>query len=130
VVAEPSDDVGDDQQQQGAAGLGGATATMARDDVGEVEEAQDLSQLTGRKKQLFELRLKMNKARKMNHSAVVAEKRRQEMPTKADANVAKKKRYEAAEHAKTAELVHPPPAHTPTHCPPSHTMRGLLEHSL
>jgi len=72
--------------------------------VGEVEQAQDLSQLTGRKKKLFELRLRMNKARKMNHTAVVAEKRRQEVPTKADANVAKKKRYEAAEEAKKAEL--------------------------
>jgi pre-mRNA-splicing factor SYF2 len=72
--------------------------------VGEMEEAQDLSQLTGRKKKLFELRLKMNKARKQNHSAVVAEKKRQEVPTKEDANIAKKKRYEAAVEQKTAEL--------------------------
>ena len=75
--------------------------------MGEMEEAQDLSQLTGRKKKLFELRLKMNKARKQNHSAVVAEKKRQEVPTKEDANIAKKKRYEAAVEQKTAYEIRP-----------------------
>jgi len=128
VAAEPSDDAGDDEQQQAAAAAAAAVGmgvgvVMARDDVGEVEQAQDLSQLTGRKKKLFELRLRMNKARKMNHTAVVAEKRRQEVPTKADANVAKKKRYEAAEEAKKAELVSP--LHRSNACPPPPSQLGL-----
>ncbi|GAB2267840.1 hypothetical protein Dimus_002817 [Dionaea muscipula] len=40
----------------------------------------DLTQLTGRQKKLFELRLKMNEARKANQTAMVAEKKRMEAP--------------------------------------------------
>ncbi|KAJ8427131.1 hypothetical protein Cgig2_030293 [Carnegiea gigantea] len=40
----------------------------------------DLSKLTGRQKQLFELRLKMNEARKANQTAMVAEKKKMEAP--------------------------------------------------
>lgn len=40
----------------------------------------DLSNLTGRQKKLFELRLKMNEARKANQTAMVAEKKRMEAP--------------------------------------------------
>ncbi|KAL2937066.1 Pre-mRNA-splicing factor syf2 [Bienertia sinuspersici] len=40
----------------------------------------DLSNLTGRQKRLFELRLKMNEARKANQTAMVAEKKRMEAP--------------------------------------------------
>lgn len=40
----------------------------------------DLSKLTGRQKKLFELRLKMNEARKANQTAMVAEKKKMEAP--------------------------------------------------
>ncbi|KAF9684504.1 hypothetical protein SADUNF_Sadunf04G0125000 [Salix dunnii] len=40
----------------------------------------DVTQLTGRKKRLFELRLKMNEARKANQTAMVAEKKKMESP--------------------------------------------------
>ncbi|KAL9244845.1 hypothetical protein vseg_018566 [Gypsophila vaccaria] len=41
----------------------------------------DMTNLTGRQKKLFELRLKMNEARKANQTAMVAEKKRMEAPT-------------------------------------------------
>ncbi|KAK3021549.1 hypothetical protein RJ639_046497 [Escallonia herrerae] len=41
---------------------------------------EDLTKLTGKKKKLFELRLKMNEARKANQTAMVAEKKRMEAP--------------------------------------------------
>uniref|UniRef100_A0A5B7BZH3 Pre-mRNA-splicing factor SYF2 n=1 Tax=Davidia involucrata TaxID=16924 RepID=A0A5B7BZH3_DAVIN len=41
----------------------------------------DLTTLTGRQKKLFELRLKMNEARKANQTAMVAEKKRMEAPS-------------------------------------------------
>ncbi|XP_021775318.1 pre-mRNA-splicing factor syf2-like [Chenopodium quinoa] len=44
-------------------------------------EEVDLSKLTGRQKKLFELRLKMNEAKKANQTAMVAEKKRMEAPT-------------------------------------------------
>ncbi|TXG64853.1 hypothetical protein EZV62_011847 [Acer yangbiense] len=40
----------------------------------------DLSKLTGRQKKMFELRLKMNEARKANQTAMIAEKKRIEAP--------------------------------------------------
>ncbi|XVF67952.1 hypothetical protein PTKIN_Ptkin10aG0163400 [Pterospermum kingtungense] len=40
----------------------------------------DVTKLTGRQKKLFELRLKMNEARKANQTAMVAEKKRMEDP--------------------------------------------------
>ncbi|KAH1040452.1 hypothetical protein J1N35_042195 [Gossypium stocksii] len=40
----------------------------------------DITELTGRQKKLFELRLKMNEARKANQTAMVAEKKRMEAP--------------------------------------------------
>lgn len=40
----------------------------------------DFTKLTGRQKKLFELRLKMNEARKANQTAMVAEKKRMEPP--------------------------------------------------
>ncbi|KAK9286657.1 hypothetical protein L1049_015057 [Liquidambar formosana] len=47
-----------------------------------VEEnvGEDFTKLTGRQKKLFELRLKMNEARKANQTAMVAEKKRMEGP--------------------------------------------------
>ncbi|KAL3539098.1 hypothetical protein ACH5RR_002464 [Cinchona calisaya] len=42
--------------------------------------AVDMTNLTGRQKKLFELRLKMNEARKANQTAMVAEKKRMEPP--------------------------------------------------
>ncbi|XWS55105.1 hypothetical protein CRYUN_Cryun10bG0146700 [Craigia yunnanensis] len=41
----------------------------------------DITKLTGRQKKLFELRLKMNEARKANQTAMVAEKKRMEAPS-------------------------------------------------
>ncbi|KAK2967301.1 hypothetical protein RJ640_004867 [Escallonia rubra] len=41
---------------------------------------EDFTKLTGKKKKLFELRLKMNEARKANQTAMVAEKKRMEAP--------------------------------------------------
>ncbi|GLT42938.1 hypothetical protein SLA2020_169150 [Shorea laevis] len=40
----------------------------------------DITKLTGRQKRLFDLRLKMNEARKANQTAMVAEKKRMEAP--------------------------------------------------
>ncbi|KAL8142528.1 hypothetical protein V2J09_015560 [Rumex salicifolius] len=48
-------------------------------DIAEV----DVTNLTGREKKLFELRLKMNEARKANQSAMVAEKKKMEAPQEA-----------------------------------------------
>ncbi|CAA7021962.1 unnamed protein product [Microthlaspi erraticum] len=45
------------------------------------EPEVDVSQLTGRKKKLFELRLKMNEARKFNQTDVGSEKKKMEAPT-------------------------------------------------
>ncbi|KAI3712462.1 hypothetical protein L1987_71019 [Smallanthus sonchifolius] len=45
------------------------------------EQAEvDFTKLTGKQKKLFELRLKMNEARKANQTAMVAEKKRVEAP--------------------------------------------------
>ncbi|GAB4853154.1 hypothetical protein Ancab_017339 [Ancistrocladus abbreviatus] len=55
----------------------------ANGDVGHPSEGiveGDFTNLTGRQKKLFELRLKMNEARKANQTAIVAEKKRVEAP--------------------------------------------------
>uniref|UniRef100_A0A2P2LJW1 Pre-mRNA-splicing factor syf2 n=1 Tax=Rhizophora mucronata TaxID=61149 RepID=A0A2P2LJW1_RHIMU len=49
------------------------------DDVQENAEV-DVTKLSGRQKRLFELRLKMNEARKANQTAMVAEKKKMEAP--------------------------------------------------
>lgn len=46
----------------------------------EDEPEVDFTKLTGKQKKLFELRLKMNEARKANQTAMVAEKKRMEAP--------------------------------------------------
>ncbi|KAL6958184.1 hypothetical protein U1Q18_034697 [Sarracenia purpurea var. burkii] len=46
----------------------------------ESEQQVDFTNLTGRQKKLFDLRLKMNEARKANQTAMVAEKKRMEGP--------------------------------------------------
>ncbi|KAK4757184.1 hypothetical protein SAY87_007311 [Trapa incisa] len=53
------------------------------DDIPPVEEKpeEDFTKLTGRKKKLFELRLKMNEARKANQVAMVNEKKKMDAPT-------------------------------------------------
>ncbi|CAK9134554.1 unnamed protein product [Ilex paraguariensis] len=48
---------------------------------GEDKVEGDSTSLTGRQKKLFELRLKMNEARKANQTAMVAEKKRMEAPS-------------------------------------------------
>ncbi|KAK9677532.1 hypothetical protein RND81_11G149700 [Saponaria officinalis] len=53
----------------------------ADDQPPEVTREEDMANLTGRQKKLFELRLKMNEARKANQTAMVAEKKRMEAPT-------------------------------------------------
>ncbi|XAR72688.1 hypothetical protein NMG60_11019414 [Bertholletia excelsa] len=58
------------------------------------ENAQvDFTNLTGRQKKLFELRLKMNEARKANQTAMVAEKKRMEAPAE-PRGVSKEKWFE------------------------------------
>lgn len=47
---------------------------------GEDNAEKDFKNLTGRQKRLFELRLKMNEARKANQTAMVTEKKRMEPP--------------------------------------------------
>ncbi|KAK6143360.1 hypothetical protein DH2020_023708 [Rehmannia glutinosa] len=47
---------------------------------GEDDAARNIANLTGRQKRLFELRLKMNEARKANQTAMVAEKKKSEAP--------------------------------------------------
>lgn len=51
------------------------------DNVVEENVEVDMTKLSGRQKKLFELRLKMNAARKANQAAMVAEKKRMEGPT-------------------------------------------------
>ncbi|KAI3665584.1 hypothetical protein L6452_44211 [Arctium lappa] len=46
----------------------------------EDEPVVDFTKLTGKQKKLFEIRLKMNEARKANQTAMVAEKKRMEAP--------------------------------------------------
>ncbi|XP_027089161.1 uncharacterized protein [Coffea arabica] len=53
----------------------GERSSDAEDNVG-----VDMTNLTGRQKKLFELRLKMNEARKANQTAMVAEKKKMEVP--------------------------------------------------
>ncbi|XP_023533169.1 pre-mRNA-splicing factor syf2-like [Cucurbita pepo subsp. pepo] len=48
---------------------------------GEENVEGDFTKLTGRKKKLFELRLKMNEARKANQTAIAAEKKKMEPPS-------------------------------------------------
>ncbi|WCJ39903.1 Pre-mRNA-splicing factor syf2 [Euphorbia peplus] len=50
------------------------------DDDNSLQENVDVTNLTGRQKKLFELRLKMNEARKANQTAMVAEKKKMEAP--------------------------------------------------
>ncbi|KAH0642495.1 hypothetical protein KY290_034081 [Solanum tuberosum] len=52
----------------------------SHNDDGEDNMGEDSVNLIGRKKKLFELRLKMNEARKANQSAMVAEKKKTEVP--------------------------------------------------
>ncbi|KAD6795612.1 hypothetical protein R6Q59_020494 [Mikania micrantha] len=52
----------------------------ADDNAPDDQPQVDPSTLTGKQKKLFELRLKMNEARKANQSAMVAEKKRMEAP--------------------------------------------------
>lgn len=59
----------------------GKDADSADEHTAEAIPEVDLSTLTGRQKKLFELRLKMNEARKANQTAMVAEKKRMEAPT-------------------------------------------------
>ncbi|CAO2815626.1 unnamed protein product, partial [Amaranthus hypochondriacus] len=56
-------------------------AQHADDNSPEVTIGADLSNLTGRQRKLFELRLKMNAAKKANQTAMVAEQKRMEPPT-------------------------------------------------
>ncbi|XP_057966455.1 uncharacterized protein LOC131156633 [Malania oleifera] len=51
-----------------------------RDHLVEENAEVDFTKLTGKQKKLFELRLKMNEARKANQTAMVAEKKRMEAP--------------------------------------------------
>eukprot|EP00268_Persea_americana_P068193 TRINITY_DN9465_c0_g2_i1.p1 TRINITY_DN9465_c0_g2~~TRINITY_DN9465_c0_g2_i1.p1 ORF type:complete len:312 (-),score=99.19 TRINITY_DN9465_c0_g2_i1:431-1366(-) len=54
---------------------------------------EDFSNLTGRQKRLFELRLKMNEARKANQMAMVAEKKKLEAPSESR-GISKQKWFE------------------------------------
>ncbi|KAF8048827.1 hypothetical protein N665_2389s0004 [Sinapis alba] len=58
------------------------------------EPEVDVTQLTGRKKKLFELRLKMNEARKFNQTDVGSEKKKMEAPTETK-GISKQKWVEA-----------------------------------
>ncbi|KAJ9564373.1 hypothetical protein OSB04_000339 [Centaurea solstitialis] len=49
-------------------------------DAAEDQPVVDFTKLTGKQKKLFEIRLKMNEARKANQTAMVAEKKRMEAP--------------------------------------------------
>ncbi|KAF5745348.1 putative Pre-mRNA-splicing factor syf2 [Tripterygium wilfordii] len=60
-------------------------------DEGNVEG--DFTKLTGRQKKLFELRLKMNEARKANQTAMVAEKKKLDPPTESR-GISKQKWFE------------------------------------
>ncbi|KAG9452894.1 hypothetical protein H6P81_005798 [Aristolochia fimbriata] len=58
--------------------------TVPEEDAATADDEQNIEEnyahLTGRQKRLFELRLKMNEARKANQTAMVAEKKKQEAP--------------------------------------------------
>ncbi|KAB2097571.1 hypothetical protein ERO13_A01G169500v2 [Gossypium hirsutum] len=68
------------QEQDVQPGIPEPEESPDADSDGPVEEniEGDITNLTGRQKKLFELRLKMNEARKANQTAMVAEKKRME----------------------------------------------------
>eukprot|EP00959_Pyramimonas_sp_CCMP1952_P464231 9486245-Pyramimonas_sp.AAC.2 len=69
------------------------------------------AELSGRKRKMFELRLKMNQARKANHQAVVAEKKRVAAAEKPDAegkNFNRKKYYEQVRIQASARRIQAP----------------------
>ncbi|KAJ8765160.1 hypothetical protein K2173_010651 [Erythroxylum novogranatense] len=65
------------------------------DDNESVQEKEevDVTKLTGRQKKLFELRLKMNQARKANQTAMIAEKKKMEPPAESR-GISKQKWFE------------------------------------
>ncbi|KAI4310852.1 hypothetical protein MLD38_035799 [Melastoma candidum] len=73
-VSGPADEGGSPTEVAEEPGLGA-------DEPVEVFGEGDITKLTGRKKRLFELRLKMNEARKANQTAMVAEKKKIEAPS-------------------------------------------------
>lgn len=79
----PSGPVGADQGEDVHGQRPDSEEHADEDDEKLVEEnvEGDFTQLTGRQKKLFELRLKMNEARKANQTAMVAEKKKMEAPT-------------------------------------------------
>ncbi|XP_047938740.1 pre-mRNA-splicing factor SYF2 [Salvia hispanica] len=78
VVAGP-----DQQEEQDAGNDGPQEHSDGEAGVNDEYAAVDFANLTGRKKKLFELRMKMNEARKANQVAMVTEKKKMEAPTEA-----------------------------------------------
>lgn len=77
VVAVP-DQHKEQNNGDGSEELSDGEAGVIVDDTADV-----LANLTGRKKKLYELKMKMNEARKANQTAMVAEKKKMEAPTEA-----------------------------------------------
>lgn len=89
--------------QQGSPGAQGDAQGGVQDELVEEVDASAGEHLTGRQRKLFELRLKMNEARKKNHKAVVTEKKRKDQPQE-EANMSKKRYYEKMQAEKGQEL--------------------------
>mmetsp|Transcript_9480 Transcript_9480/g.19622 ORF Transcript_9480/g.19622 Transcript_9480/m.19622 type:complete len:529 (-) Transcript_9480:445-2031(-) len=92
-----------------AAAAATATTDGPEDGAAGEEEMNEAAgaELSGRKRKMFELRLKMNQARKANHQAVVAEKKRATAAAAPDAegkSMNKKKYYEQLMATKAEEL--------------------------
>ncbi|XP_057769226.1 uncharacterized protein LOC130989294 [Salvia miltiorrhiza] len=81
---EPRLVAGPDQQEEQDAGNDAPKEHSDGEVDGNGDDALvDFANLTGRQKKLFELRMKMNEARKANQTAMVAEKKKMEAPTEA-----------------------------------------------
>ncbi|CAA2978508.1 pre-mRNA-splicing factor syf2-like [Olea europaea var. sylvestris] len=78
-VVSDSGAILDQEEKHERDGEGGDSDGEAGTD-GEDNTEKDFKNLTGRQKRLFELRLKMNEARKANQTAMVSEKKRMEPP--------------------------------------------------
>ncbi|XP_042003972.1 pre-mRNA-splicing factor SYF2-like [Salvia splendens] len=73
----------DQQEEQDTGNDGPQEHSDGEAGVNDEYAAVDFANLTGRKKKLFELRMKMNEARKANQIAMVTEKKKMEAPTEA-----------------------------------------------
>eukprot|EP00803_Ostreobium_quekettii_P002717 evm.model.scf_361.10 EVM.evm.TU.scf_361.10 scf_361:88853-94390(-) len=82
---------------------GGEPATVREVDPDNIEGANPLAGLSGRKRKLYELRSRLQECRKANQHAVIAETKRRQVPN-AENSVSKRKWFEERKKRQAAEL--------------------------